>query len=259
MEKIDQYQLGLLGIELLTGRMPCTFQDIEELAEPPTEAEFRKRTETGLDLKVEKLHRIFHRMTEPSAQKRYPDLAAAIAEISESALQPLDIRRVRNSYLRSLNAEVNGIGFLKAFYRKFMEDRNVKEKFQRFGLQKENTEVLQRQYNHLQGALFGLIEYASMIAEGKERDEIKMLEHIAKKHGKGGKRTAKDSYYINISPAELYWFKSALIQIVCGKSGSENEAFDAMCRIDMNERENIKRAWEKVLETGIEYFTLFIE
>lgn len=252
-EKIDQYQLGLVGIELLTGKMPCTFEKVEELLDPPTEEVIRERTQKHLFPPQEKLHSIFLRMTEPHAGKRYPSLAEAIEEIAESTLKLSDTEIVRKSYIRCLNTNIEDKGFLQSFYEEFIEDPMVKEKFEKFSLKEKNKDSMRSQYNHLQGALFGLIEYATLIAEGEDRDEIKLLEHIAKKHGKGKGKKQKQNYYIDIGPSLLPWFKQVLIGRVCGKGDEAIGAFDQHCNESKTDREIIKEAWEKVLAPGLEY------
>lgn len=253
-EQIDQYQLGLLGIELLTGKMPCTFISIEELDKPPSEKEIRGRTAAYLDKTEGKLQRIFYKMTEPQVGKRYPNLSTAIEEVSESTLKLKDTDLVRKSYLRCLKTTVEERGFLQAFYEEFVKDKQVRKKFKKF----EDKKAMNSQYNHLQGALFGLIEYAALIAAGENMDDIKFLEYVARKHGRGDNKSKKQKYFINISESHLYWFKHVLKEIVCGKDDSGHGAFDRDCLISKTDREIIKVAWGKVLDPGIDYFRRII-
>ncbi len=258
-EQVDQYQLGLIGIELLMNTTPTTFLNKDELITPPSPVEIRNRTANpikaakDLSVRESKRYEILLRMTEPAVQDRYPTLKAAIDELSETLLQTSDIKSVRSSFSRCLNNQSRGHGFIEAFYISFMKEKTIKQIFDRFGV---SDKKLESQHNHLQGAIFGLIEFAAQVEENQAANGIRILEQVAKKHGSGTVE-GDENHFIEISPMQLSWFREVLIQTVIGDSAGKN-AYDVESASSPERRNQIKEAWEKVLEPGIAYFSSII-
>jgi len=250
-EKIDQYMLGLLGYELLTGTLPKVYQSIDDLIKPISKQRFRERLRIMEDCIDIRFSEILAKMTDPEPKKRYKTLEDAISEIRKSMVQQQDLEIVRESYIRCLKHKVSDKTFFEVFYKEFTKDKGIKELFEKFHISASDDNAMRRQYNHLQGAIFGLIEYANQVLNNKPMQEINILKYVAERHSFGDDTKEIKDYFIGVRPKYFNAFLETLLQVVCGNNTSE--PFDIACKKSKTEKEKIEQAWRKIIQPGIEY------
>lgn len=255
LQKIDQYMLGLLGYELVFGATPKIYATVEDLhklkTDPAIIKDIIKRINQLQECENEKLNEALRTMISINPNDRFPDLITAINEINKSLIEVADIEVVRKSYLRCLGNKIKGKGFFETFYEAFTKDKSIKKRFKKFDVRAKDHHSMQRQYSHLQGALFGLIEYANETLHENAKDEIRILEHMAKRHGKGEGEQKK--FYIDVKPEHFDFFLETLLETVCGNPKKEKEPFDSTSNRSENRRKRIRATWKKVLAPGIKF------
>lgn len=241
-ELSDQYMLGLLAFELLTGRLPPTI-----CGSAPTDrslAQIRELhgaafstlplvTEIRPDCS-EVLARIIRRMTSRSPGERYPSLDDLLVDVRRQ--EDVLLARVRESYAHCLKERApNGAGFFESVYDNFFARRNdARALFASFD---------ERQYKILQNALVGLFAFYEQERAG-EPSEPNVLTQVAQMHDRQHKKVAMDFY----AP-----FSEALVDTACGSADDPKAAFDPRCRDDRASQNLIRRAWEEVLGPGVAY------
>ncbi|MEM6802302.1 MAG: TIR domain-containing protein [Bacteroidota bacterium] len=261
LKKVDQYMIGLLGYELITGVQPKLYKSLDELKElkdnPQKFEELKGRLDKITHIPNKQLLSTLERMIAIKPEDRFPDLKTAIVEISKSAIDVSEIKIVRKSYLRCLKNRIQGKGFLETFYHAFIQKESIKKRFKKFDIDVSDGHSLQKQYNHLQGAIFGLIEYANQLPDGNNFEQIRILEHIAQRHGSKG--AMPKSYYIRAKVGHFDFFAKVLLDIVCGNPQKGIAPFDPKCKESESDRIRIQSSWEKVLKPGLAYMKSFAD
>ncbi|HAP58094.1 MAG TPA: hypothetical protein DCR93_00795 [Cytophagales bacterium] len=235
---VDQYMLGLLGYELLTGKLPTPLvpESISDtlglkpkLAHAPIE-DYRS------DCLVT-LANIIMKMIAYYPDERYGSLKEMMADLSKVSVEPLEI--AKDSYSRCLAQQGSPTQFFKAFYKRFVaSSESAKKTLGKKGVGKAEEH---RQYVMLSEAIFMLLMFADKPQEGEGPN---VLTRVAKEH---------DREHLNI-PKEAYTeFLDAFLVTVCGTPEDREQAFDPQCHLSESNRKRIQKAWEKALEPGIEY------
>jgi len=240
-EKIDQYMLGLLGYELLTGDIPATLSDIHDLRENGVSA-FKPLpvlTQIRKDCPY-KFARIIHKMADYDPNNRYDTIEDAIKDIQQVSFDHFEI--AKDSYARCISGRDSGDSFFKSFYHELLRiSPEAATKFKGKGVGESDTN---RQYGILREAIFILL----MFGENRLGDsEPNILSRIAEMHN-------KNNY--DVTPESYKAFVSALTATICGLSPDIAEPFDPQCKISVNERNLIKNAWQKALKPGIDYMIM---
>ena len=237
-EKIDQYMLGLLGYELLTGDIPNTLTDINDLDKNRVAAfkTLGKLTEIRKDCPYE-MSKIIHKMIDHDPDNRFHCLEDAIDAIAGVSFDVYEI--AKDSYARCITNSDSGNTFFRTFYRELIKTSpEAAEKFKGKGIGEAESS---KQYSILREAIFILLMF------GKNNlgvNEPNILSRIAQMHN-------GDNY--KVSPKAYKAFLDALTATVCGLSPDIPEPFDSQCKINGHERDIIKKAWEEALKPGIEY------
>jgi len=240
-EKIDQYMLGLVGYELLTGSIPDTVSDIADLRENGISA--FKPLGSVAEIRKDcphKFSRIIHKMTDYDPGNRYDSLEDALNAIEEVSFDHFEI--AKDSYARCISGGDSGNSFFKTFYHELTRiSPEAAVKFKGKGIGETETN---RQYGILREAIFILL----MFGENKlGENEPNILSRIAEMHNKN---------HYNISPESYKSFVSALTATICGSAPDIPEPFDPQCKISVNEKNLIKIAWQKALKPGIDYMIM---
>jgi len=253
LEKVDQYMLGLMGYELLTGTPPKTFLAVDELTSVPSNKTLRERLGRLENCPDESLSEILSKMTSPDPELRYNKLDTVVDEINRSMVEPVDVEIVRGSYLRCLHNQVSGKSFFETFYSEFIKDEDIRKIFDRFDLKETDKDSMKQQYSHLQGAIFGLIEFANEMLSGKPPEEVSFLKHAAERHGRGDGKRENSHYFIAARPKHFNDFLKILLAIICGDKALGLDPYDEYCRKSEKDKQRINQAWKKVLNPGIHY------
>jgi serine/threonine protein kinase len=237
--KTDQYMLGLLGYELLTGYIPDTLTDIKSLKQNGANAfkPLKQLTEIRSDCS-QKFARIIHRMINFDPDKRYNNLKDAIDELNGILFNDFEI--AKESYSRCISNSDSGEIFFRVFYKQLLNKlpEDVVSQFKKKGIGEAESN---RQYAILREAVFILL----MFGENKLwENEPNILTRIAKMH-------SRENY--NVSPALYQVFVEVLVNTVCGLLPDVAEPFDVRCKSSIYDRDNIREAWMKALSPGIEY------
>ncbi|HKH59615.1 MAG TPA: TIR domain-containing protein [Flavitalea sp.] len=237
-EKMDQYMLGLLGYDLLAGRIPDTVSTHSELKRDGVKA-FKSLEKIG-NLRKEcpgKLAEIIHKMTSINPGDRYPKLEDAVKEMRNVSFDAIEI--AKDSYTRCISHTIPDNEFFRVFYSELIRiSDEAAERFKGMGVGEEKKH---RQYDMLRQAIFILFLFAEKKLGSTDPN---VLSRIAETHNR--------SHY-NISGPTYDHFVKALTNTVCGAPPTVPEAFDRHCSSNENERERIKKAWEEALSPGIEY------
>jgi serine/threonine protein kinase len=235
-ERVDQYMLGLVAYELLTGSMPQTITNLNDLQKKRYDAfkplsslnEVRYDCPTGLS---ETIHKMIHN----NPDNRYNDLEDAIKEIASFSFDEFEI--AIESYARCLSTDSLKRNFFHTFYNELIKiSSKAARKFKLHGI---GADPKHKQYHILREAIFMLLLFGK---DKLKRTEPNILTRIAQKHSGSG---------YNVTRKEYDAFLIALTNTICG-SGDIPEPFDDHCKND-DEREIIKNAWSKALAPGIEY------
>ncbi len=240
--RVDQYMLGLLGYEMITGDIPETVASLDDIIDRGHHA-FRslpplRELRSGCP---DRLANILRRMTHKSPGKRYSSLEAAIHELSQVSFDSLVI--AKESYIRCLGRDrIQGETFFQAFYTEFQrsspEARAIFDR--RF---KNDPHKWDKQQLVLREALYLLFVYAEEHRYYSRSDRANVLSRIAESH---------NEKHIGARPPLYDHFVDALIRCVGGNAHLP-EPFDTYCKAGERERERIEEAWREVLEPGIRY------
>jgi serine/threonine protein kinase len=237
-EKIDQYMLGLVGYELLTGTMPKTITRFEDLEEKGNKAfkslipiqEIRNDCPSGFAA-------IIHTMLDYNPDKRFTALEEAIYKIDKFSFDAYEI--ANESYARCLSADNTDRNFFQTFYKELIKISPLAAK--KFEAKHIGEDPKHKQYHILREAIFILLMFGKNNLE-KNANNVNVLTRIAGKHGRKGYKVTKEEYDA---------FKRALTNTICGSESVS--PFDEYCKISDDEKEIIKGAWFDALTPGIEY------
>ena len=245
-ELADQYLLGRVAYEMLTGTFPPTprrYKDVENektKAFKPLPSIRKKRPDCP-----EGLDRMIQRMAHPDPEQRFEKLEDALEIIP--ANEPYALVVARASYKRCLQQDATL--FFKTFYDRFKgSSERVNDIFIKAGFtdsEKKGLNKWPRQYKKLGHALEVLFLYCEQTHRYEHYDEDPLLKSdyhplrpyvdVHKKYG-----VDEDLYQL---------FVDALIETVChGKNPLDNE-----CKDNDHQKELIERSWRKVLERGVKY------
>jgi serine/threonine protein kinase len=237
-QKIDQYMLGLLSYELLTGQMPKTVSDLTELEEKrsggfkpltPIQA-LRNDCPAGFA-------GIIHKMLEYNPDKRFSELKEAIERMEKFSFDVYEI--ANESYVRCLSVDEKERNFFQTFYNELIRiSPAAATKFRRRHI---GDNPAHKQYHILREAIFILLMFGknNMEADGSN---VNVLTRIAEKHSRTGYKVTREEYDD---------FVLALTNTICGSSDAE--PFDEYCKMSDEEKEIIRNAWTEALKPGIEY------
>jgi len=235
--KTDQYMLGLVGYEMLTGRLPATISSIEELRQNGTRA-FKALPEIS-QVRTrcpQKLSGIIHRMIHKNPARRYRDIQEVINEINQVSFDVFEI--AKDSFNRCMGAD-GGALFFKTFYERLLSKLPVPYARQ-LSQKGVGTSSSHRQYDMLRQGIFILLQFGQHKLYEREPN---ILSTVAVLH---------DQHHHNIPPNLYAAFTGALIDTVAGAPPAIPTAFDKQCETDMD---IITDAWEKALAPGIRYMT----
>ena len=245
-QKFDQYLLGLMGYQMLTGRVPNRLDgiegfpnDVENIADLD-ESKFK-----SLDCCVEERKQKFHlimpvieRMLCVDANQRYENLSTAIDAVENPELYSLKL--VKESFQRCISTDGKGEQFFMDFYRAFLKrSPSSKDAFlrHRFAVERRTQGVGSKwasQMSVLKHAILLLINFFENYSRG-DTAEPNILTFYRKKH-----LTKK------LSPSiEQYTdFRKALLDTV--------EQHDAEW-IGIGSGKYWRELWTAVLTPGISY------
>jgi serine/threonine protein kinase len=236
-QKMDQYMLGLIGYQLLTGEIPPRVKDIATLLEKQGEAflALPRLTDIRKDC-PNRFAAIIHKMIEKDPRKRYDSMGEAVRDLREISFNPSEM--ARESFKRCLAVDGSGNAFFKAFYDELIKTSPMAgTKFHG----KKDTEF-GKQYIMLRDAIFMLLAFG----ESKDHNsDPNILSRIARLHGNG-----EGNYHISVDSYNE--FIDAFLNTVCG-TPTLADAFDPECRISEQENEIIRSAWDDALKPGIDY------
>jgi serine/threonine protein kinase len=242
-ELSDQYMLGLLAFELITGKMPTAIGG--EPPSPESLALIRTKGSSAFgalplasDLRdgcPKELAKIIRRMTSLRPEKRYASLTELRAEVRRQ--EDIALTRVRESYKRCLAEQKRTKrSFFEAVYKIFFERRpDAQEKFQNLG---------PRQFEVLENAIVSLFAFYEQ-ERVRQPNEPNVLTKTAQKHDRHNLQIGLDFY----SP-----FVDSIIDTACGATGAEAFVFDKRCRGgNESARERMRSEWIEVLRPGVDY------
>lgn len=244
-ELSDQYMLGLLAFELITGVLPTAIGNAPP--SPDSLALIRAKgsrafgtlplaSELRSDCS-EELAQIIRRMTSRRPEARYASLVELLAEVRRQ--EDVALTRVRESYARCLAEQAaTGRSFFEAAYKIFFGRRpDARKLFKTMG---------PRQHEMLQNAIVSLFAFYEQ-ERVRQPNEPNVLTHTAQKHDRHHLRIGFDFY----AP-----FVESIIDTACGATGAtgaETDVFDPRCRGDEAARERMRSAWVEVLRPGVDY------
>jgi serine/threonine protein kinase len=237
-EKIDQFMLGLLGYELLSGNIPGILSSINDLKENGISAfkPLKILTEIRNDCPY-KFSKVIHKMIDYDPDNRYDRLEDAISDIEEVSFNVFEI--AKESYARCLSAKDSGNNFFKTFYHQLKKiSPEAAEKFKGKGIGESESN---RQYSILREAIFILLLFGE---NELGDDEPNILTRIAEMHNRKNYNVSREAYNA---------FVDALTATICGLSPESPEPFDKQCKISKQESEIIRQAWIAALKPGIDY------
>ncbi|MBW4504428.1 MAG: TIR domain-containing protein [Scytonema hyalinum WJT4-NPBG1] len=235
-EQSNQYMLGLLAYELLTGEIPSVLQDLEDLKQKGGKAFKQLTSITDKRPECPKiLETVILRMTSLNPSRRYETLEAALDVLHNVSFDvKTDLNTVKESYERCVNTPNCDQEFFKAFYCNFLAKcPHAAKKFPSL----EDEDNWKRQYQLLKEAvllLFTYFEEDQRYCGHTEQQKLNVLTRIADTHHRHG------------IPAKFYEeFVHSLIETVT--------AFDPWSQTTDVHREIVEDAWKKVLKPGVEY------
>lgn len=227
----DQYMLGVLAYELITGCRPVLVADPAQLlalgraafAELPP-------VEQARPLCPHRIATLVARMASLDARMRYPRLEDALQEADLH--DDLGLVVARDSYRRCTRQP----DFDRAFFARFYDDfrRRCPEAaplFARFG-----PEQWARQHGMLKEAVLLLFAFAQQHDDAAEPN---VLSRIAASHPM-------------VAPRFFAPFVASLVDTVCGDPATGQAAFDPECR-SAEQHQLLAGYWLQALTPGIDY------
>lgn len=234
-DQSDQYSLGLLAYELLTGQLPPTIKDIKDLKKNGDKA---FKSLISITDKCHGCPTIFEKailkMTSRDPANRYETLEDALKIIRGVSFY---LNTAKESYARCTSDADFDKKFFKTFYHKFLTQfcPHAAQKF----LSLEAEGRWNHQHQQLKEAivlLFAYYEHNERFPQENEQEEPNVLSRIAEMH----------SHTKHDIPKNLYTdFVNALIDTVL--------EFDPLCQENDDYQELIGKAWQKVVAPGVEY------
>ncbi|MEL6537643.1 MAG: protein kinase [Bacteroidota bacterium] len=237
-KSVDQYMLGLVGYELLTGTLPTPLipENLSESLSFDTKHTHTPIEEFRSDC-LTQLSNIIMKMIAYYPDERYDSLKEMMADLNKVSVEPLEI--ARDSYARCLVQQGSPTPFFKAFYEQFVaSSASAKKTLGKKGIGKVDDH---RQYAMLSESIFMLLMFAEKEPEGEDHN---VLTRVASAH---------DREHLNIPKEAYVEFVEAFLTTVCGTPEDRALAFDPQCHLGESNRKRIRKAWEKALEPGIEY------
>lgn len=234
-DQSDQYSLGLLAYELLTGQLPPTLKDIKDLKKNGDKA-FK-----SLISMKDKCHvcptifeKVILKMTSRDPANRYETLQDALNIIRGVSVY---LNTAKESYARCTSDSDFDKKFFKNFYHKFLTQfcPHAAQKF----LSLEAEGRWKHQHQQLKEAIvliFAYYEHNERFPKENEQEEPNVLSRIAEMHSHT-KHDIPKNFYTD--------FVNALINTVI--------EFDPWCQENDDYKELIGKAWQKVLAPGVEY------
>ena len=238
-KKIDQYMLGLIGYEMLTGYIPNTLTSVDDLEQNTNKAFKAIRPISSIRTDCpKKFSNIIHRMINKKPEKRYTSLQVVIDEINGVSFDSFEI--AKDSFNRCISAKDSGELFFSTFYNRLLSKLPVKEaqQLQGKGIGESSSH---RQYDMLRQGLFILLQFGQNRLGETEPNILSTIAQIHNQHN------------YNISPKLYSAFFEALLDTVGGCPPEIPTPFDMQCSISVDEREIITNAWVEALEPGIKY------
>jgi hypothetical protein len=239
-ELTDQYMLGLLAFELITGEMPPTIHGrsatVASLAELRREGRsaftaLPRATALRPDCS-EVVATIIERMTSMRPEDRYPTLNELLIDMRRQ--EDIALTRARESFDRCLaHQAATGRGFAQAVYESLFDRRpDARRAF---------VDIGPKQYAILENAIVALFAFYEQ-EHGRAPREPNVLTHMARSHDHNHRGIALDFY----AP-----FTDALVGAACGSA--PGSAFDVRCGRSADEARVIEAAWRDVLRPAVEY------
>jgi len=257
-QRTDEYILGLVIYEILTGEIPPVFDSLKdtnknyENLSKNLENLKRNRHKALATLQQDK-HRAFRRLpsiTERRPRSKCPNVYETIVA-KMTSLDPddryktleevignfliyrnIDLNIAKDSYARCARQPNFSEDFFRTFYKRFTGEGScphAKTKFSPDWTDKD----WKRQHQLLKEAILLLFSY---FEHRDEPEELNILTRIAEIHSRRGRDVPVDFY----EP-----FINALIETVV--------EFDPRCKGNDDIQERIKRVWRDVTKPGIDY------
>jgi serine/threonine protein kinase len=227
VKKMDQYMLGIIGWEMLTGSSPKTysigkgdkvtfkpfFEDIDRKPNYPS-----------------KIWEVLSKMTAEDPDDRYKSMEEVIDAMHAVSSDCFEI--AKESFDRCLSTGDGGSSFFQKFYKK-LSVRLPDAEAEILRSKKIGDKAEHRQYELLRQGIFMLLQFGQRQLGEKEPN---ILSSVAKIHGRLG---------FNISPDSYRLFKEEFLKVV-GKR-------DPQCLHSKAEKKFILDNWKKALKPGIKY------
>jgi hypothetical protein len=247
-ELSDQYSLGILAYELLTGELPPTLPIDPSLTDDERlDAACRLIERRGdaaiVELPPVKERRrevpnlvssIIQRMVSLDPQDRYPRLDVALG--AWRAAEQFLVQEARESYVRCL-ATARTPGFFECFYDSFTGREGVVARFASFDRDRWTA-----QHGKLRHALDASFSFVGSYVPNIDVPEPNALTAVAASHGIGG---------LEVGKTEYRGFVDALIETVCGTE--TQPPFDTECA-DPARRDEVEVAWRELMKPVVRYF-----
>lgn len=215
--RTDQYHLGLLALELLTGTHPISIKAFSDLKNSAAFFESPRRSfPEGLRHGEPALSFIVARMLARDPARRWAsinDLIKALTQVAEGEVPDVIRQYVRDRYRAKLREDS---AFFKSFYHTLFERADIKKLFEDRGVNEE------RQAENLRQTISGILNPA----------DSGSFEKLTRKHSEF---VIKDEYYGLFRDA----FLAALL--------------DADKDLDEEAREESQDAWRAVLDPALTY------
>lgn len=238
----DQYLLGLLTYDMLTGGLPPVLPGGGRLtccatllakrsgafaALPPVHT-----VRAGVPVRISQ---ILARMLAPDPKRRYATLEGALVQMRRA--EQLAFLTARESYARCLCG--GGDAFFREFYTRFQQVDGVAAHFEALNEQRWTA-----QRAMLQAAVNACFDFVQLYPTSTDVPEPNALTAIARSHGTQGR---------NIDRALYQPFIDALTATVCDRDAATGTGpFDPECA-DPARRDEIRSAWCSVMTPVVEY------
>jgi serine/threonine protein kinase len=234
---VDQFLLGLVGYEMISGRRPQLIPSLRAVLDQG-QAAFGSPAHLGevTDEVPSSLADVIMRMIQLDPAARFPRMDDVLRQLEAMQSAPLEI--VRDS-LRRIVAQ-GAMPFLEKFYQKFLT-RSGPEVRARFARLASHHQAWNRQYEMLEEAIVLLLAFNGLGqgAPGSATAPIAeptVLSRIARRHA---------SADLDVRPEWYAPFVDALVETVA--------EVDPGIRGDPEKRVRVMDAWRAAVRPGIEY------